>query len=336
MIKYWHIWSDSKEVFLESLVEELTTEDSLIIFSAEEAYFPSTLLIEKTIPLKENGWPESFGNYKNFLSNLKKLKSVDIVIGTNDTKVVDDYSNMGTVHIWNNFFLYRSFLYFNKKSIVNNTVNKLFISLNTKAHYHRCLLIDLLAKYDLHDNGILSWHNEPSGWDDHTYQWKYWNPKILSFDKNYNPVDQNRIIKQHCLPNEINDAFLVLISETYVNHFFITEKTWHAILAEKPFLVYGSVGFHNKLQEMGFELYNDIFDYSFDSESDAFKRAEMIVQELKRIETLSFIDMHITILNKLKNNKIRALEMIKDLEGVPIIARNFEKYSYVLENIKND
>lgn len=328
----WHIWSDSN---LESVVNNLNYEDSLTILSAEEAYYPAKTLIEKTIPIDENGWPESFGNYIEFEKKLKNIKSVDIILGTDDPLVVNDYSKLGTVHSWNNFFLYRSltFLNFEKRS---NSIRpaKLFISLNTRAHYHRCLLIDLLFKNQLFDDGIISWHNEPSGWKDSTYRWQYWTPRILSFDKNYVPRSNDRSILQHRLPAEINDAFLMLITETFTSHFFITEKTWHAILAEKPFIVFGSQGFHKKIQDMGFELYKDIIDYSFDLEPDISKRAELIVKELKRLNTMNFFDMNNVITQKIKKNKLLALDMARNEYGIPVLAKNFKCYKEIINQIK--
>ena len=33
---------------------------------------------------------------------------------------------------------------------------------------------------------------------------------------------------------------------------------------QKPFLVWGGQGIHAKLKDLGFELYDELFDYSFD------------------------------------------------------------------------
>lgn len=337
MNKIWHIWSDADKSFLESVVNNLEPSDTLTILSAEESYYPARTLIEKTIPLNDDQWPTSFGNYLEFCQKLKKIKNVDIILGSDDPAVVDDYALLGTVHTWSNFFLYRSCAFLNLQKIINTDYNpkKLFISLNTRAHYHRCLLMDLIVGNNLLNDGIISWHNQPADWKNSHYEWKHWSPKFLSFDTDYNVSDKNRLIYQHTLPKELNDVFLMLISETCVDHLFITEKTWHAILAEKPFIVFGSVNFHKKLESMGFELYNDVIDYSFDCENDFRKRASMIIKELQRLNNLNFVDMHRAIEPKLKKNKTRALEMVKNEEGIPKLSYSFKCYKEIIEKSKN-
>lgn len=336
MNKIWHIWTDARESFLESVVKNLKTDDSLTILSAEESYFPASTLIDKTIPLDNDRWPDSFGNYLEFYKNLKKIKNVDIILGSGDPMVINEYRTLGTIHLWSNFCLYRSCAYLNlaKAHETNFNPKKLFLSLNTKAHYHRCLLIDLLVGNDLYNEGIISWHGHPTSWKDQHYQWKHWNPHTVTVDKGY-VVDQSRLTTQHCLPKELNDVFLMLIPETYVDQFLVTEKTWHAILAEKPFIVLGSTDFHKNLEAMGFELYNDVIDYSFDSEIDLEKRVLMIINELQRLNNLNFVNLHETILPKLQKNKIRALQMVNREEGVPELAKTFECYQGIIKKSKN-
>jgi len=338
MKNYWHIWSDPLDNnFLELYVDTLseTKNNSLIICSAEEAYYPASILIDKTIPMDDEDWPMSFGMFDQFKQKLKKLKSVDIIIGTDDSAVVADYSDLGTVHTWFNFFLYRSF---SKLSMVSLSVptfdKKIFLSFNTKAHYHRCLLMDMLAKHDLLRLGYYSWHNQPTGWSDQQYQWQYWNPTITSIDAMYDPLDTARIDMQHCLPAEFNNAFMILVPETSIEYIFITEKTWHPILAGKPFLSFAAPGFHNRLRHYGFDLYEEIFDYSFDDELDHIIRAEKICKEISKFEMLDLDQARIAIEHKINKNKNLALAMLKNEIGVPDIAREFENYNKLLDTVR--
>ena len=55
-----------------------------------------------------------------------------------------------------------------------------------------------------------------------------------------------------------------LVLESTIESLFITEKTWKPIVFQKPFLVWGGQGIHAKLKDLGFELYDELFDYSFD------------------------------------------------------------------------
>ena len=338
MKKYWHIWSDPLDNnFLESYVDNLLTleNNSLVICSAEEAYYPASTLIDKTIPIDVDGWPLSFGMFDQFKQKLKNLKSVDIIIGTDDSSVIADYSNLGKVHTWFNFFLYRAF----SKLVIDQSPvpilsEKIFLSFNTKAHYHRCLLMDMLAKHDLLRLGYYSWHNQPTGWSDQQYQWRYWDPTPMSIDVMYDPLDNSRLDMQHHLPSEFTNVFMILVPETSIEYIFITEKTWHPILAGKPFLSFAAPGFHSMLKHYGFDLYDEIFDYSFDNEVDDVIRVEKICKEISKFEMLDLDRARTAIEYKINKNKNLALDMLKNEVGVPDIAREFEDYNKLLDTVR--
>jgi hypothetical protein len=335
MKHYWHIWDDSKTIPLERYVRELSTDskNSLILCSAEESY-PARMLIEKMIPVDSDGWPTSFGDYPQFIQNLKKLETVDIIIGSKDPTIVSDYLILGAVHSWSNFFLYVAYDKLDISALSNKKIfSKLFLSMNTKAKYHRCLLMDLLHRDSLTDEGTYSWHQEPVSWEEGVYNWQYWEPKKVSFDEHYDPTSQNRVLHQHKLPKEFDHSFLILVPETYVDQVFITEKTWHPILSEKPFISYAAPFFHRELENQGFELYTEIIDYSFDSELDFKIRAELIVKELSRLKVLDFNKLHEIIEPKLKKNKQVAINIMKNKIGVPAIAYQCSQYSELVSRV---
>jgi hypothetical protein len=72
---------------------------------------------------------------------------------------------------------------------------------------------------------------------------------------------------------------------------FITEKTATPILLNKIFLVASNVGFHNNLEQLGFQLYTELFDYSFDAEPDIVVRYEKIAKNVKRYVGLTPIEL---------------------------------------------
>ena len=273
--------------------------------------------------------------FDQFKQKLKNLKSVDIIIGTDDSSVIADYSNLGKVHTWFNFFLYRAF----SKLVIDQSPvpilsEKIFLSFNTKAHYHRCLLMDMLAKHDLLRLGYYSWHNQPTGWSDQQYQWRYWDPTPMSIDVMYDPLDNSRLDMQHHLPSEFTNVFMILVPETSIEYIFITEKTWHPILAGKPFLSFAAPGFHSMLKHYGFDLYDEIFDYSFDNEVDDVIRVEKICKEISKFEMLDLDRARTAIEYKINKNKNLALDMLKNEVGVPDIAREFEDYNKLLDTVR--
>ena len=79
-----------------------------------------------------------------------------------------------------------------------------------------------------------------------------------------------------------------LICESYTlgNSFFPTEKTVRPILATKPFLLYGPVGFLDKLRQLGFHTYHDIWDEDYD-QYQGIQRWAKIKQVINGICALS-------------------------------------------------
>jgi S-adenosylmethionine/arginine decarboxylase-like enzyme len=83
----------------------------------------------------------------------------------------------------------------------------------------------------------------------------------------------------------------------------------------------GKEGFNSKLVELGFQLYDEVFDYSFDNESDIFKRTEMFVNNVERLTTLDLEQIYQTILPKIIHNYNRAIEISKDHSYIPDIIK---------------
>ena len=80
----------------------------------------------------------------------------------------------------------------------------------------------------------------------------------------------------------------------------------------KPFLVVGAKGFHQHLVRLGFQLYDEIFDYSFDEEDTDEARCEGIAKNIKKISNLStpeLRNLYNILLSKLKFNKLLALKL---------------------------
>jgi hypothetical protein len=190
-----------------------------------------------------------------------------------------------------------------------------FISMNHNAHKHRCLLVDLLAKHNLLDGNAVSMHKLPHP---ALYTWRYFdgNPKILepefTHDKNY-----HRIIPQYY------ESFAQLVSESSGNTIFLSEKTATPLFLGKPFLVATQFHYHKFLKSLGFELYEEIFDYSFDDEPEEEIRYEMLLENFKKIASIPKQDLHLyqsKIADKLEFNKKHAKAIVNDKSLYPKIA----------------
>lgn len=229
--------------------------------------------------------------------------------------------NNTEIILWTMFWLfYTNSLMYNYNNGENN-INKLFISLNNRSHYHRCQLIDEIFHNGLNDYGNLSWiikNNE--------YNFKYWKQEQLVLDNNFLFRGDNFFI-----PNEYKTSLINLIPESTIRLPFLTEKTFMSILYEQPFIIYGSPGIHQLLVEHGFELYDEIFDYSFDSYDNDSDRINAIINNLLKIKYSDYNYIRNILESKIMRNKNHALNIIKNNLYIPeLVLDVFYKYGDVL------
>lgn len=213
---------------------------------------------------------------------------------------------------------------------LNTPINRLFISMNNLAKPHRCRLMDYLAKYDLIDRGAISWHDILRQYNDirHTlvddisdsqrngFVYNYWTPKRMYLNTTGENTHLGSVSEK--LPVEYHDSFMQIVGETEEDYFFMTEKTATPLLLNKIFLVASCVNHHKILQDMGFLLYDELFDYSFDSVEDTDKRMEMIAENVNRYKNHSNTELMMLrkqVEHKLRHNRKQALYYT--YEGVP-------------------
>ena len=63
---------------------------------------------------------------------------------------------------------------------------------------------------------------------------------------------------------------------------FVTEKTFKPISGLQPFVVIGGTGILAYLRSQGFETYNNIFDETYDTETDFDKKLDIVVENVHR------------------------------------------------------
>lgn len=267
---------------------------------------------------------EEFGFYDKPKEFLNPTAEPIWILGGAEPEYYSEFP--GKTVLWHTFFLYWACISLNEKYYNKNSeITKIYISMNHRAHRHRCILLDTLAEYNMIDKGFISWHDV----DRDPYEFKYWKPKILKFKDGF--LKKNT---QHTLPNIYSNALINLVSESTTETVFVTEKTYHAIFAEKPFIIHGAPGIHQYLNNLGFELYDEIFDYSFDEIKDDKRRAEMIVKNLKKLEgkNLNYLKKILDI--KAKHNKQIAMDIIKSQEYIPDEVYGLKYYADTIKEAK--
>ncbi len=120
-------------------------------------------------------------------------------------------------------------------------------------------------------------------------------------------------------PKECFQSNCSVVVETYIEGpIFYTEKTWKEIFYQRPFILLGNKGSNSKLEELGFKLYDEIFDYSFDLIDDPKERLSEFHKQIDRYidcDIKVFTDKLDSIKDKLIYNRTKYINSIKDIEG---------------------
>lgn len=189
-----------------------------------------------------------------------------------------------------------------------------YICLNNKNHAHRCAIVDELARNNLLDKGIVTWHRFPNTAmsSAHIYKFKYFNDELrLLGDEFVTKLDS------FLIPPEYHQSFLHVIGEATTSVTCISEKTWLPILYKKPWVIMSNQYFHQKLVDLGFQLYDEIIDYSFDNDPDMQSRAYSISENVKRICQQNPNDLYKLIKSKADYNYENFMRILHDKKYVP-------------------
>ena len=212
-----------------------------------------------------------------------------------------------------------------------------FITLNNNPKTHRAMLMDQLARYDLIDKGAVSWrdmanslnnirHTFPEGVTDSMYMgmiFEYWKPKRLFLDQEHTYMDP------HILPTQYKDSFFQIVTESFETEILFSEKTTAPLFFAKPFLILGTKDYNRRLTDLGFVLYDELFDYSFDSLDSMADIVEGIMQNTLRIVSYDASTKKQkleSIKDKLLHNKQLAHSIATDLNRFPKPIMDLQDY----------
>lgn len=190
----------------------------------------------------------------------------------------------------------------------NTNFDKLFITMNKRPRFHRALFIDLLYHHNLFDYGNITWREKTI-----SYNFRYWPQQEMLLDQ----PNKHFLFNQEQVPKQYVTSFIQVVPETFEDRFFLTEKTCIPLIFGKPFLVVGSQNFHKILTEFGFKLYDEIFDYSFDSIDDIEQRYIGLIQNLINLKDQNYIELYNKIKDKLMYNKNLAIQIARDNSKFP-------------------
>jgi hypothetical protein len=122
------------------------------------------------------------------------------------------------------------------------------------------------------------------------------------------------------------DSSFQAITETVTEPIFLTEKTFIPILNKKPFIIYGAESINISLTEFGFKLYDEVFNYSFDSIKDKNIRAQEYVKEIKRVcGEYTPTEIYEKLKPTAEYNYRNAIEIMKEKKYIPEIFLKWEE-----------
>ena len=337
MVKITQVWTNTFNEFVDDVVNNIKDTTMVILDCLTEIeYYDKTFNKEQI----------------DKLLNTTQQYNVPVKILTpslNKNKKLDKFSHIEIIH-WPTFWFartYRAWTYMNSEgynlskgiNIRDDNVYKNFeltypfICLNNIQKRHRSIMMDMLAKHDLIKHGAITWRNNNIG----DYQYRYWNQEVLILDQ-----ELGVHFRQETMPNEFGNSLMQLVTESDDTETFFSEKTATPIFLNRPFIVASNTGFHRDLKKQGFELYDELFDYSFDDDPDMESRYDKIAQNLKPYIGLSPAELqkqYDKVSDKIRYNRKLAmkyaLHIPKEVMDLHLlIEEKVQDYTGPLNNIK--
>jgi len=144
---------------------------------------------------------------------------------------------------------------------------------------------------------LIAYYNKFDGMGFNILDWNY--PEVK------NDVFSNL---KYTTKSHYADTLFNIISETSfeTDSTNLTEKSFKAFANSHPFLIIGDVGSNELVRSFGFELYDDLVDYSFDSISERDKRLNEALKQIRNVYSIGkdgIIDWYKNNIDKIEYNR---------------------------------
>lgn len=150
---------------------------------------------------------------------------------------------------------------------------------------------------------------EPELYDLIAYYNKFDRMGFNILDWNY-PEVKNDVFSnlKYTTKSHYADTLFNIISETSfeTDSTNLTEKSFKAFANSHPFLIIGDVGSNELVRSFGFELYDDLVDYSFDSIPERDKRLNEALKQIRNVYSIGkdgIIDWYKNNVDKIEYNR---------------------------------
>jgi len=199
----------------------------------------------------------------------------------------------------NNFLIQKPYYKRSEKDI------KTFTLLINGSSSERCFIIDKLAEKDLLKDNYYSWLQPEKA----NFNFKFFDNKKKVLDiESYSAVNYTQNYPLKCFKSSNWSVVLECLSD--YNDGYLTEKTFLPILFKRPFIVFGGINTNRLLKDLGFDIFEDIIDYSFDN-VELDNRVDLFVKEVGKLTNTYYPD------DKIEHNFKVALMLIKNKIASP-------------------
>jgi len=250
---------------------------------------------------------------------ITSLLDSDNLYACNEKDVLTEIVDIVDVVCWPEFFMFWSPQQFMRTMKSEATVwpygildrprkiNGLFTLFNGIPHGHRCILMDELARIDLIDTNFVTWTQIN---DD--YRFRFWDQEIIPDE--HARYDLHGNIDQFSNQNSRYwKTLLDVVPESNSINVVWTEKTVRPLINFKPFVILGAESANIGLRKLGFELYDEIFDYSFDTLETARLRAIALAEQLQNLQNTHGPDGYNKIYEQVKPKLIHNAKVLCDI-----------------------
>jgi len=193
---------------------------------------------------------------------------------------------------------------------------RLYTCYNHKNNPARAKLVDQLVAKNLLNDGLVTYHYpESAEWEFHDGS-KLMDESDFEFHNSSLPQ-----FEASAIPKNQSMGFFDIVPESRYeeNEYFMTEKTLKSILMLRPFIAFSSTGYSVEYLEkyIGLELYDEMFDYTFDSCTSLNDRVDGIINNVIHLKSIlsdnsSKHSMYKKLLPKLIRNRNRIIEIFFD------------------------
>lgn len=165
----------------------------------------------------------------------------------------------------------------------HNKTDLLYTCYNRRNEVARAMLVDELARENLLQYGIVTYHQPVDA------TWKYHNGTKLMDEPDYEINTQyNPKYAPSNYPASMMRGFFDIVTESRFapGEYFITEKTLKSIMLLRPFIAFSSTGYSTEYlaKYIGLELYDEMFDYEFDRCDSLEQRIDGIITNVTRLK----------------------------------------------------